>query len=356
MAGAEEKTEKATPKKRRDERKKGNVFMSKDIVLIAGMLGSFLLMRMFFSSIAENARDYMVKMFSVGPVLEPDQMGQNMAVEFTLTFLKCALPMLLVAIIIPVIATGTQTRFLFATKKLAFKLSNLSPLKGIKKIFSLKNILEVLKSLLKIIILVYILYNILMTDFIEIRKTMDMDLSVSCVYMLNMIYNMVMRIVMVFFVIACLDFMYQKWDFERNMKMTKQEVKEEFKQMEGDPQIKGKIRSIQRQRALSRMMQAVPQADVIIKNPTHFAVALKYDIDKDAAPVVVAKGQDELAKRIIMIGEANGVTVIENKPLARALYASCELNGQIPEEYYGAVAEILVYVFKMNKKWSGSMQ
>lgn len=195
-----------------------------------------------------------------------------------------------------------------------------------------------------------------MTDFIEIRKTMDMDLSVSCVYMLNMIYNMVMRIVMVFFVIACLDFMYQKWDFERNMKMTKQEVKEEFKQMEGDPQIKGKIRSIQRQRALSRMMQAVPQADVIIKNPTHFAVALKYDIDKDAAPVVVAKGQDELAKRIIMIGEANGVTVIENKPLARALYASCELNGQIPEEYYGAVAEILVYVFKMNKKWSGSMQ
>ena len=132
--------------------------------------------------------------------------------------------------------------------------------------------------------------------------------------------------------------------------MTKQEVKEEFKQTEGNPEIKGRIKSIQQQRARSRMMQAVPDADVIIRNPTHFAVALKYDIDQMGAPVVLAKGQDELALRIIDVGQQNDVPVIENRPLARALYKDTEINGEIPQEHYGAVAEILVYIYKMNKK------
>ena len=132
--------------------------------------------------------------------------------------------------------------------------------------------------------------------------------------------------------------------------MTKQEVKEEFKNTEGNPEIKGRIRSIQRQMALSRMMQKVPEADVIVRNPTHFAVALKYDPDKDSAPVVLAKGQDYMALRIIKIGEENGVVIMENRPLARALYASCELDREIPEEFYGAVAEILVYIYKASNR------
>lgn len=154
----------------------------------------------------------------------------------------------------------------------------------------------------------------------------------------------------IFLAIAGFDYFYQWWDFERQIKMSKQELKEEYKQTEGNPEIKGRIRNIQRERARSRMMQAVPTADVIVRNPTHYAVALRYDIEKDSAPVLVAKGQDELALRIVAVGEENGVYVLENKPLARGIYAGTQVGAEIPPEYYGMVAEILVYVYRMNNK------
>ena len=162
------------------------------------------------------------------------------------------------------------------------------------------------------------------------------------VQLLQMAFQLVLKTCMAFTVIAFFDYLYQRWDYEKELKMTKQEVKDEYKQTEGNPEIKGRIRRIQRQMALSRMMQKVPEADVIVRNPTHFAVALKYDPDRHGAPVVLAKGQDELALRIVKAGEENGVFIIENKPLARALYASCRLDQEIPAEFYGAVAEILI--------------
>ena len=161
---------------------------------------------------------------------------------------------------------------------------------------------------------------------------------------------MVVRICIAFVAVAALDFFYQWWDYEKQMMMTKQEVKEEYKQMEGDPQVKGKIKEIQRRRAQQRMMQQVPGADVVVRNPTHFAVALRYKPDQDDAPIVLAKGQDNIALRIVQIAEENKVAVIENVPLARALYAQAELNQMIPPELYGAVAEVLVYIFKLNGK------
>ena len=178
----------------------------------------------------------------------------------------------------------------------------------------------------------------------------DVNPVAAATYVLNEIISMVLKIGMIFAAIAGFDFFFQRWKYEKDLKMSKEEVKEEFKQMEGDPQIKGKIRSLQQSRARSRMMQAVPDADVIIRNPTHFAVALRYDIDHDNAPVVIAKGQDYVALKIVEIAENHKVTVIENKPLARGIYASTPLGGQIPAEYYGVVAEILVEVFRMNKK------
>jgi flagellar biosynthetic protein FlhB len=162
--------------------------------------------------------------------------------------------------------------------------------------------------------------------------------------------SMIERVIVAFVALAALDFFYQWWEYERQMKMSKQEVKEEYKQTEGDPQVKGKIRDLQRQRARNRMMQQVPQADVVIRNPTHFAVALRYKPEKDNAPVVLAKGQDELALRIVKVAEEHGVTVIENVPLARALYAQAELDREIPPALYGAVAEVLVYIFRLNDK------
>ena len=171
---------------------------------------------------------------------------------------------------------------------------------------------------------------------------MDMGLLASAGSMLQLVFNLVMRVCMVFAVIAFFDFLYQRWEYEKGLRMTKQEVKDEFKQTEGNPQIKGRIRQIQRQMAMSRMMQKVPQADVIIRNPTHVAVALKYDPQRHRAPVVVAKGVDEAALRIVKTGEEHGVYITENKPLARALYGACKLDQEIPAELYGAVAEILV--------------
>ncbi len=353
---AEEKTEQPTAKKRRDERKKGNVLMSRDVPLIVGLGGSIVVLRYTIASIADQMKVYMSKELSGSALAEAGSLGLSTAVDFVLVFLKCLYPLLLVSMVLGILSVGVQTRFLFARERLKPKLSNLNPLNGIKKIVSLKNLIELLKSILKIIVLVWFFYSIFKSDFAQIRRTMYMDLTVSTAYIFGKIYDMVKKIVMVFIVIAFFDFLYQRWDFEKNMKMTKQEVKEEYKQTEGNPEVKNKIRSIQRQRAMTRMMQAVPKADVVIRNPTHYAVALKYDINKDVAPYVVAKGQDEVALRIVDIAEKNGVSVVENKPLARALFAACRLNDRIPEEYYGAVAEILVYVFRMNNKWSDTVQ
>ena len=216
--------------------------------------------------------------------------------------------------------------------------------------FSLKQVVELLKAVIKIIILGVILYGILKDEIVVIAQMMDIDPLSSAAYVLKEIVSMVLKVAMVFAAIAGFDYFYQRWSYEKNLKMTKEEVKEEYKQTEGDPKIKGKIRSLQQSMARSRMMQAVPDADVIIRNPTHYAVALRYDVDKDNAPVVIAKGQDLIALKIVEIGEAHKVTVIKNKPLARGIYASTPLGGQIPAEYYGVVAEILVEVFRMNKK------
>ena len=168
--------------------------------------------------------------------------------------------------------------------------------------------------------------------------------------MFDMIFQLVRNVSLAFAVIGFFDFMYQRWSYEKDLKMTKQEVKEEFKQMEGNPEIKGRIKSIQRQMAMSRMMQKVPESDVIIRNPTHFAIALKYDPEKNGAPVVLAKGQDALALRIVKVGEENGVFITENRPLARALYDTCEIGREIPVEFYGAIAEILVYIYKASHR------
>ena len=229
------------------------------------------------------------------------------------------LPLGFISIILAVVATGVQTKFLFAAKSAAFKLSNLSIIKGVKNLFSLKNLIELLKGILKITILCVVLYQLLKEDMRNIMRMMDMNILASASYTLEMVMSMVLKIGLIFTAIAGFDYLYQRWDYEKKIRMSKQEVKEEFKQTEGNPEIKGKIRSLQRSRARNRMMQAVPDADVIIRNPTHFAVALKYDIHKHNAPILVAKGQDFVALKIGEIGEANGVTNIENKPLARGI-------------------------------------
>ncbi len=349
---SEEKTEKATPKKRRDQRKEGNVASSKDVIAVASLIGCFYCLQLLFPAIYETLRDTMI--FQITAVAEIDELSlgtlQMLGMKTVKALAKCIFPLGVISLTIGVVATGIQTRFNVTSKPLKFKLSKLNPLKGIKNMFSAKQVVELLKAVIKIIILGVILYGILKDEIVVIAQMMDIDPLSSSAYVLKEIVSMVLKVGMVFAAIAGFDYFYQRWSYEKNLKMTKEEVKEEFKQSEGDPKIKGKIRSLQQSMARSRMMQAVPDADVIIRNPTHYAVALRYDIDKDNAPVVIAKGQDLIALKIVEIAENHKVTVIENKPLARGIYASTPLGGQIPAEYYGMVAEILVEVFRMNKK------
>ena len=247
-------------------------------------------------------------------------------------------------------ATFAQTRLLVSGELLRPKFSRLNPLEGFKRLFSLKSVINALKGILKITILMIIIYFSLTGMFHESSKYLYSDIRAAGAHLFDVGMGMVVRIVIAFVALAAADFLYQWWDYERQIRMSKQEIKEEYKQMEGDPQIKGKIKEMQRRRAQSRMMQQVPQSDVVIKNPTHFAVALRYHPDEDNAPIVLAKGQDELALRIVKTAEENGVAVVENVPLARALYAQTDLDQEIPPSLYNEVAEVLVYIFRLNEK------
>ncbi len=302
--------------------------------------------------IYRSMREIMVFQISAAGKIEELTLGslQEIGMGAAVALAKCIFPLGVISIAIAVVATGVQTRFLFTKEPMKFKLSKLNPINGIKKLFSVKNLIELIKSTIKLIILSVILYQILRDEIVTISRMLDVNAGAAFTYVLQEIMNMVLKISLAFAAIAGFDFFYQRWSFEKDMKMSKEEVKEEFKQTEGNPQIKGRIRSLQQSMARSRMMQAVPDADVIIRNPTHYAVALKYDIDHDNAPILVAKGQDLIALKIVEVGEESGVKIIENKPLARGIYASTPLNGEIPAEYYGVVAEILVEVFRMNKK------
>ncbi len=349
-SNGQEKTEKPTSKRRGDARKDGNVLQSREICTIVILFGVFWMVRAMLPYIYTTIRQYtnwILESLSGDP---ESLLTFQLAAVTGLTFFKCSLPLLLMALLLGVLSHGVQTRFNVAFKALRPKFSKMNPITGIKRLFSLKNLVELIKNLVKTCLLLVLLYNILGDDMQVMARMTDMEILNSAVYMLTMIYDLMKKVCLAFLVIAFFDFLYQRWDYENNLKMTKQEVKDEFKQTEGNPEIKGRIRRIQRQMALSRMMQKVPEADVIIRNPTHFAVAIKYDPEKYGAPIVLAKGQDELALRIIKTGEEHGVFIIENRPLARALYASCDLDREIPAEFYGAVAEILVYIYRASHR------
>jgi len=352
----ESKTEKATPKKRRDERKKGNVMMSKDVVAVATLFGSLAMFRLMGPMVTEQADNLFRTCFEMLANTEPDAMPGILRPLFY-TCIKTAAfvagPFLLVTVLLAVTATFAQTRLLVSTESLKPKFNRVSPLQGFKRLFSLSSVMEAVKGLLKIVILLYLIYSYFRSVALSFVRFLDMDISESCSVLVSDIFSLVLRVAIAFTVLAAADYLYQWWDYERKLKMSKQEVKEEYKQTEGDPQVKGKIKEIQRRRAQQRMMQQVPGADVVIRNPTHVAVALRYKPDFDDAPVVVAKGLDELALRIVAVAEENGVAVIENVPLARSLYADAPLDQMIPMEFYGPVAEVLVYVLKLDRDGGG---
>ncbi len=326
--------------------------MSKDAVAVVSLLGTFSVLWALASGFANQLGGFMI--FCLNTVgeeaREVGRLSNELAVQGILAMLKTVGPVVAVAVLCAVAATFAQTRFLVSLESIKPKFSRISPIQGFKRLFSLKSVVETLKGVLKITLLLVIIYMSIRDMFLESASYLYTDLSTACAHLVQVAASMVIRICIAFVALAALDFIYQWWDYERQMKMSKQEVKEEYKQLEGDPQVKGKIKELQRRRAQSRMMQQVPGADVVIRNPTHFAVALRYKPEQDSAPIVLAKGQDAIALRIVAIAEENQVAVMENVPLARALYAQTELNQEIPPQLYGPVAEVLVYIFRLNEK------
>ena len=344
------KTEKATPKKRRDERKKGNVFLSQDAVAVATLLGSCAALWLLAGDIVQEAAGFMTACLAAcGSDLPAGEQVAELEHQGILLLVRTVLPLTLVTALCAIVATFAQTRLLVSGELIRPKFSRISPLQGIKRLFSLKSVIDALKGIIKITLLMVIIYISLRGMVEESYKYLYTDLTAACAHLFDCGKSMVVRIAIAFVAVAALDFLYQWWDYERQLKMSKQEIKEEYKQTEGDPQVKGKIKQIQRERAQRRMMQQVPEADVVIRNPTHYAVALRYKPERDNAPVVLAKGQDELALRIVKTAEEHKVAVVENVPLARSLYASTELDQEIPPELYGPVAEVLVYIFRLDQ-------
>lgn len=345
--GGEEKTEKATPKRRQDERKKGNVLQSKDVTTVITLVASFYIMRMFVGNFFEDTAKYFDDTFFLAGSLENAAPQDLMAMfyHFSATFAAIILPPLLLISLIPIIATMAQTRGVFSTESLKFKFSRLNPIQGIQKLFSLRSLVELGKSMLKVAVILGILYNQVAGTLGFLPAIIDMEPLQAVAYAGDKIMSILLTVGMAFTAIAAIDFFYQRYEFEKNLKMTKQEVKDEFKQMEGDPKIKGARRRKQMEMAQARMMKNVQDADVVVRNPTHYAVALRYKIDEDAAPVVLAKGIDHLAARIVEEAEKAGVATVENPPLARGLYKAAELDEAIPAEFFQPVAELLAWLY-----------
>ncbi|WP_142847851.1 flagellar biosynthesis protein FlhB [Telmatospirillum sp. J64-1] len=254
------------------------------------------------------------------------------------------------AVLIGIIANLVQVGLLFTPKKIQPKWSNISPLAGFKRQFSSRSLMEFLKGVLKIVIVGAIGAALVWPMMANVELLAGMDLWGMLAYLRDTVLVLIGAVLGVMTFIAIADWAYQRYKHGEDQRMTKQEVRDEHKQQEGDPMVKGRLRQLRMEKSRQRMMQAVPTADVVVMNPTHYAVAMKYDLDKMNAPVVVAKGLDLVALRIRKLAEENDVTVVENPPLARALYAAVEIDQEIPAEHYRAVAEVIGYVMRLKGK------
>jgi len=348
FAKDDSKTEKATPKKRSDARKKGQVFHSKEISTAVVLLFAFLLLRAFGGYIYERIC-YFFLVLLPACVADKDLFTvSGVTALFTtviLEFVLMVLPLIALIAVIGALVAVAQVGFLFAPEAIKPKASKINPIKGLQRMFSLKSLVELIKNLVKIAVVVYIAYTFVMGSIDEMIGLMGVDafaaFSAICAFTLDV----AIRICAVLVVFGVIDYIIQWRQYENNLKMSKHEVKEEYKQMEGNPQVRSKIKQKQREISMRRMMQEVPSADVVITNPTHYAVAVRYDPDASDAPVVVAKGQDFIAMRIREVAKAHGVTVYESRMLARALYEGVDIGKAIPPEFYQAVADILAFVY-----------
>lgn len=349
-----EKTEPATQKKLEDARKEGKVAKSKDLTQGIDLLVLFLLIKVFvgymgerFMALFDSTLGRMAEFMSVnqkGVSMQAFGIVLNNAI---IELFLIVWPFLVFGFVITFIVTVYQVGWKVTAKPMEPKLSKFNPVNGFKRIFSKDSLFELLKSIVKVGVIAYVAYTNVVDEADNLFILYDISLNQAIALTGNIIIDFGIEISIIFIVIGLIDYIYQKWKFSEDMKMTKQEVKDEYKNTEGNPEIKGRIRQKMREASQRRMMQDVPKADVVITNPTHFAVAIKYDAEVSKAPIVVAKGEDYLAQKIKEVAREHNVEIVENKPLARMLYHNVDIGAEIPPELYQAVAEVLAMVYHM---------
>ncbi|MCL2789969.1 MAG: flagellar biosynthesis protein FlhB [Desulfobulbus sp.] len=346
-----ERTESPSAKRRADFRKKGQVAQSKE-VQTAALFTVLLLFWMFYAPTFWSAiKEILVTVWQTSGeyTITPNSM-MKLAYYLGAAIALILAPLFLVALLVGFFSTFAQIGWLFTTEPLIPDLTKLDPIKGMARFVSKRSLIEVIKSLLKVGVIGWFSYKTIKGEFGQALLLNEMPVDVTILYLAKTAALIMAKVVGIMIVLAILDYAFVRWEMEQKMKMTKQEQKEEMKETEGDPYIKSKIRSIQQQMARKRMMAAVPTADVVITNPTHIAVALKYEFGKMEAPMVLAKGQEMLAAKIREIAREHRVPLVENPPVARLLHSKVEVGQTIPEEMFKAVAEILAYVYSLKGK------
>ncbi len=352
--GDQEKTEAPTPRRRAEARESGNIARSPDLTAAMMLLASILILYFLGRGVLGELKVALETLLTAAHATNPTRPDD---VPATLAFAARALvaagaPMVLaIGAVGLMVATG-QVGVLFTLKPLQPKLSKLSPVKGAARLFDMRAMVRLGMSVLKVIIIGAVAFLIIWDDLPWLLHIAELELVSAFAASCELVYALGLKLAALLLVLALLDYSFQRWKHEQDLKMSKQDVKEEMKRMEGDPQIKQRRARIARQLALQRVSAAVPAADVIVTNPTHFAIALKYDSDAMRAPKVVAKGADYLAARIRQLAAVHGVPIVERKPLARALYYGVDVGKEIPPEHYAAVAEILAYVYRVGERQS----
>ena len=347
----EDKTEEPSAQRLEDFRSEGQVAQSKELTSLIVLLATMAACWGFGGELMQSYADFMRKMFVEMAIVEFSTERAGVILMMCVREAgKVVMPIALTGFVAGILGSVLQFGFLFTWTPLEPQLDRINPISGFGRVFSIPAVVEGIKSVFKLVAVISVTYILLKKEILGSPGVMEMEGGQFIAYMGTTAFRLVGSVCIGLFVVAALDFAYQKFRYQKSLMMSKQEVKQESKQREGDPLLKARIKSLQRERSRKRMMKDVPKADVIVTNPTHIAVALKYDAEKMAAPRVVAKGADLVAQRIKDIARKNGIPLVENVPLARALHKSVKIGGSVPRPLYQAVAEVLAYVYRLKGK------
>lgn len=347
----QEKTEQATDKRREESRAKGQLAKSREIPSVAVLFACLIYFHFNAAGLLQKLMAMMSSTFrSAGQVVITMDSAPSLLTSYMFKVFFMLLPLLALICVVALAANILQVGMLFSTSALEPKLSKLNPLSGLKNLLSLKSAVELVKNIIKMSIVGFVSYQVIGDEIKNCLTLAEQSVWGILIYMGKISFRILVTTCWVLVLLALLDYLYQRWEYEKGLRMSRQEIKEEFKNTDGNPTIKARIRRLQREMGRKRMMAAVPTADVIITNPTHLAVALKYEQGKQSAPCVVAKGADLVAEKIREVARASNVPIVEDKPLAQVLYKMVKVEDSIPANLYRSVAEVLAYVYRLRQK------